>query len=212
MALSPHPEVPRGIQISSGPLWHHPRWFLLPWTDQEAVEVMLLPSSSLAAQFPKLARICISSPRVEGLLCGTCVPVQKHNLVSVAPSSGRGDSPYRGLWFRGLGRSWGFGSLGESSGRRIWLSLAIEERELAGKAWGAACCIRVCVWSQALPLVLVSTVVETLTTSCSPEKNTAQNQRQFLPGRQLPGDTSPVLLFICLLFPRRLLFLCPCAL
>ncbi|XP_061335645.1 LOW QUALITY PROTEIN: protein PAXX [Pezoporus flaviventris] len=48
-----------------------------------------------------------------------CVPVRKHNLVPVAPSSGRGDSPYR--------------------------------------------------------------VVETLASSCSPKKNTAQNQQQFLP-------------------------------
>ncbi|XP_054704130.1 protein PAXX isoform X2 [Grus americana] len=34
-------------------------------------------------------------------------------------------------------------------------------------------------------------VVETLASSCSPEKNTAQSQPLFLPGRQLPGGTSP---------------------
>ncbi|XP_075628832.1 protein PAXX isoform X2 [Balearica regulorum gibbericeps] len=34
-------------------------------------------------------------------------------------------------------------------------------------------------------------VVETLASSCSPEKNTAQSQQLFLPGRQLPGGTSP---------------------
>ncbi|XP_062471960.1 protein PAXX isoform X3 [Pezoporus occidentalis] len=54
-------------------------------------------------------------------------------------------------------------------------------------------------------------VVETLASSCSPKKNTAQNQQQFLPGKQLPGGTSPGPA-VCLLFPRRLLFLCPCAL
>ncbi|XP_074702826.1 protein PAXX [Strix aluco] len=32
---------------------------------------------------------------------------------------------------------------------------------------------------------------ETLASSCSPEKNTARSQQLFLPGRQLPGDTSP---------------------
>uniref|UniRef100_A0A663F4A1 Uncharacterized protein n=1 Tax=Aquila chrysaetos chrysaetos TaxID=223781 RepID=A0A663F4A1_AQUCH len=34
-------------------------------------------------------------------------------------------------------------------------------------------------------------VVETLASSCSPEKNAAWSQQLFLPGRQLPGGTSP---------------------
>ncbi|XP_035747813.1 protein PAXX isoform X2 [Egretta garzetta] len=55
-------------------------------------------------------------------------------------------------------------------------------------------------------------VVETLAPSCSPEKNAAWSQQLFLPGRQLPGGTSVVLLFVCLLLPRRLLILCSCAL
>lgn len=53
------------------------------------------------------------------------------------------ESPYRDLYFRGVGRSWGGGSLGGSAGRRTWLSLAVEGRELPGEAWSAACCIGV---------------------------------------------------------------------
>ncbi|XP_056208374.1 protein PAXX isoform X1 [Falco biarmicus] len=48
-------------------------------------------------------------------------------------------------------------------------------------------------------------VMETLASSCSPEKNTSQSQQLFLPGRQLLGGTPLVPLLVCLLFPRRLL-------
>ncbi|XP_050763890.1 protein PAXX isoform X2 [Gymnogyps californianus] len=54
--------------------------------------------------------------------------------------------------------------------------------------------------------------VETLASSCSPEKNAARSQQLFLPGRQLPGAPPLVPLLVCLLFPRRLLVPCPCAL
>ncbi|XP_051492657.1 protein PAXX isoform X2 [Apus apus] len=55
-------------------------------------------------------------------------------------------------------------------------------------------------------------VVETLASSCSPEKNTAQSQQLFRPGRQLPGSPPLVQLLVSLLSPKMLLVLCLCAL
>lgn len=88
------------------------------------------------------------------------------------------------------------------------LSLAVEGRELPGEAWRAACRFGV----GCHKLWFLSAVVEALAPSCSPEKKAAWSQQLFLPGRQLPGGTSLVLLFVCLLLPRRLLVLCSCAL
>lgn len=58
------------------------------------------------------------------------------------------------------------------------LSLAVE-----GACWGGWKC---CLWywgvlSQALALAPVSVAVETLASSCSPEKNAARSQQLFLP-------------------------------
>lgn len=69
----------------------------------------------------------------------------------------------------------------------------MEERELAGEARDTL--------AHNLILIPVSAVVGTLGSSCSPEKNAAQSQQLFLPGRQLPW----VVLLVCLLFPRKLL-------
>lgn len=63
-----------------------------------------------------------------------------------------------------------------------------------GACWGGlGCCMpHWGVLSQALALVPVSAVVDTLASSCSPEKNAVWSQQLFLPGRQLPGGTSPL--------------------
>lgn len=59
-----------------------------------------------------------------------------------------------------------------------------------GACWGSlgCCMLHWGVLSQAL--APVSAVVETLASSCSPEKNAARSQQLFLPGKQLPGVTS----------------------
>lgn len=66
------------------------------------------------------------------------------------------------------------------------------------------------VLSQALVLALVSVAVETLASSCSPEKNATRTQQLFLPGRHCQGH----LPWSCNLLPSpwRLLVLYPCAL
>lgn len=121
------------------------------------------------------------------------------------------ESPYRGFWFRGLGRSWGGSSLGGSAGRRMCLSLAVEGRELAGEAWGAACPIGVCchkLWLWFLSQQwwrhwrLPAALRRTLPGASSPsyQVGSCQGAHPLFP------------LLVCLLFPRRLLVLCPCAL
>lgn len=88
------------------------------------------------------------------------------------------------------------------------LSLAVE-----GAHWGGLkCCMRN--WgalSQASTLAPLSVAVETLASSCSPEKNTAQSQQLFLPGRHCQGHLS----CSCNILSSpswRLLVLYPCAL
>lgn len=70
--------------------------------------------------------------------------------------------------------------------------------------WGAL--------SQALAPTPVSAVVETAVSSCSPEKNAARSQQLFLPGRQLPGGTSPSPTVCLPSLTQGLLVLCPCVL
>lgn len=81
-----------------------------------------------------------------------------------------------------------------------------------GARWG---CLKRCmqnwgVLSQALALPPVSVAVETLASSCSPEKNATRTQQLFLPGRYCQG----YLPWSCSLLPSpwRLLVLYPCAL
>lgn len=118
------------------------------------------------------------------------------------------ESPYRHLSLRGLGRFWTSSHLDGSAERRVGLGLAME-----GACWGGlTCCMRYWgVLSQALALASVSVAVETLASSCSPEKNAAQSQQLFLPGRHCQGH----LRWSCSLLsspPWRLLVLYPCAL
>ncbi|XP_016157963.1 PREDICTED: protein PAXX isoform X6 [Ficedula albicollis] len=57
--------------------------------------------------------------------------------------------------------------------------------EVEGAHWGGLkCCMQNWVLSQALALVPVSVAVETLASSCSPEKNAARSQQLFLPARR----------------------------
>lgn len=94
------------------------------------------------------------------------------------------ESSYRHLCLRGLGRFWTSSHLDGSAERRVGLDLAME-----GACWGGlTCCMRYWgVLSQALALASVSVAVETLASSCSPEKNAAQSQQLFLPGRHCQG-------------------------
>lgn len=88
------------------------------------------------------------------------------------------------------------------------LSLAVEGAYWGGlkrcmRNWGAL--------SQASALAPLSVAVETLASSCSPEKNTAQSQQLFLPGRHCQGHLS----CSCNILSSpswRLLVLYPCAL
>lgn len=111
---------------------------------------------------------------------------------------------------RDLGRFRSSSSLDGRAERRMRLSLAVE-----GACWRGLKC---CMWnwgvlSQALALAPVSVAVETLAfrCSCSPEKNTAQSQQLFLPGRH----SQEHLPWSCNLLsspPRRQLVPYPCAL
>ncbi|XP_016157960.1 PREDICTED: protein PAXX isoform X3 [Ficedula albicollis] len=86
------------------------------------------------------------------------------------------ESPYRRFCWRDLERFWSSSSL-YAGVKRTMGFIAVE-----GAHWGGLkCCMQNWVLSQALALVPVSVAVETLASSCSPEKNAARSQQLFLP-------------------------------
>ncbi|XP_014736585.1 PREDICTED: protein PAXX [Sturnus vulgaris] len=165
----------------------HPRWFLLTGPNGPAEELPvaslfgLARSQSWPGSAPDLRRQkrpCLGPEDTVVCLCVKAQPCpqgQDHTSILNV------ESPYRHICLRDLESFWSSSSLDGSAERRMGL-IGVE-----GAHWGGLkCCLQN--WgmlSQALALAPVSVAVETLASSCSPEKNAARSQQLFLP------DSSP---------------------